>query len=399
MKSVSDIRGYQDALFEWNNEHALVEREECQTKFMMVEGEVYTSPAFFNPVMVLNRDFSLLFAVLQSKKQERPLRIFEPLGGIGVRAFRLVNEIPEHVRSVVINDFGEVSSLLARYNRGLINSDKIIQFRREARSLASELAEEHYKFQMIDLDPFGPPTPFLDSLWNLTQNRGIISVTATDMQALAGVYPTASLRKYGGRSLNNFHTHETAARILIAAVVRSAARFDKGVRPVFTLSSHHYIKVFFEISEGRGRANEVVSQISNAGTCKVCQSHKYIEENESWNCCSDQVETYGPLWNGSIFDNQWCTDALEVLENYEFPSKRLMEKFLSEGTLPPIPFYYALEYIGSRIGTNNPRMRDLILYLEEKGYIAYKTRFRKGALRTNAPVSVIEEGMIQLTQK
>lgn len=397
MRPISEIRGYQPVVNTWDLDYTLIEKEEGRTSFSMVEGEVYTAPAFFNPVMILNRDFSILFSALLSRRQERPLRVFEPLGGIGVRAFRLVNEIPEAIKSVVINDFGDVSTRLASFNRSKFDHEKIVQFKREARSLASELGEEQYKFQMIDLDPFGPPTPFLDSLWRITQNHGVISVTATDMQALAGVYPESCLRKYGGLPFNNFHTHETAARILIAAVIRSAARFDKGVRPVFTLSSHHYIKIFFEISDGRGRANELVKQIQDAATCKVCQRHRFLDANTHWECCDVQV--YGPLWSGPLFSNDWCNDALELLEEIELPSHRAMSKFLEEGTKENIPFYYAIEFLASRLGTNSPKLESLIERIENEGYVAYKTRFRRNALRTNAPMEVIEQSMRALSIK
>lgn len=376
----------------WNYEHKLVVKQEGAVEFTMVEGEVYDAPAFFNPVMVLNRDFSILFARVFAKREGRKIRFFEPLAGIGIRALRMIHEISESIEEIASNDFGEISSALGAYNRAKLDSEEIIiQYKREARSLATDFAEKHYKFHFIDIDPFGPPTPFLDSMWNALILNAYISITATDMTALCGVYPKACLRKYGSIPYNNYHTHETAARILIATVARSAARFGKGVQPLFTLSADHYLKIFFRVEHGRGEANAALAQIKYGGTCHFCQKHKFFDFPETFTCCG-KVDYYGPIWTGELFNTDLCTTALAELSDMELPSKRKMEKFLMEATQAKgLPFYYALEYIASKLQVDTPSTKKLFAELETKGYRAMKTRFRKQAFRTDAPIEVVEE--------
>lgn len=378
-------------------EYLLEEREEGKTPFKMVEGEVYDAPAFFNPVMVLNRDASIVFAKTLSVDQGRPIRFFEPLAGIGVRALRLMWEIGESIESITINDLGEVSSKLAAHNRHLYDSKhKITQYQREAKALMGELGEKRYKYQIIDLDPFGPPVSFLDSLWPIAQRNSLVSITATDMTALCGVYPDACLRKYGSIPLNNHHTHETAARILIATVVRSAARFDKVAQPIFTLSSDHYVKIFFKINESRGKASSQVKQQAYGATCKICQKITIFQPGDkSPNC--HEMEIYGPIWTGSLFQQEWIEKALENLQELQLPSGRRLEKYLTEGLIAEnLPFYYAVEFLASYLGINTPSLKLLIQTIENAGYKASKTRFRKQGLRTNMPHKQLLEVLRQI---
>ena len=43
---------------------------------------IYDAPAFFNPVMILNRDLSILFCKLYSQTVDHKIRVIEPLAGI-----------------------------------------------------------------------------------------------------------------------------------------------------------------------------------------------------------------------------------------------------------------------------------------------------------------------------
>jgi tRNA (guanine26-N2/guanine27-N2)-dimethyltransferase len=378
------IKGLVQPSDEYKLDHELDLIIEGESEFYKIKGEVYDTPAFFNPVMVLNRDLTILFTKLQSVIQQRKIRVFEPLGGIGVRAIRLAKEIPDAVESVTINDLGEVSSNLAAYNINESKTNSIVaQYQREAKALMAELAELRFKYQLIDLDPFGPPVEFLDFLWGIAQRNSIVCVTATDMTALCGVFPESCLRKYGALSNNNYQTHETAARILIASVVRSAARFEKVADPIFTVSSDHYIKIFFKVNDSRGIANEMANKIKRVGSCTKCQKFKFLEIEETFEC--HEAKIFGPLWSGNLFNQELCNQALEIMKSLNLPSSEKIEKFLLEGKESHnIPYYYALEYIASFLHINTPKFEKIQHLLNKKGFKANKTLFRKQAIRTDA---------------
>jgi tRNA (guanine26-N2/guanine27-N2)-dimethyltransferase len=381
-------------------------KSEGKIEFMVADGDsIYDAPAFFNPVMVLNRDLALLFTRIYSETFGYKVRAIEPLAGIGIRAFRMLTEAEDYVEEVVINDYNDITIQISNFNiEKLQIQDRIHSFKREAKSLMLDLAENGLKFHYLDLDPFGPPTPFIDSIWSVLALRSMVAVTATDMTALCGVYPKACLRKYGSIPLNNHHTHETAARILIATVVRSAARLERGVRPVFTASVDHYTKVFYIVNKSAGAITEAVSQIGFSYTCKSC-FQIYYEAGiiaKSKTCCSEVItDIAGPLWVGDLFDKEWCGNGLIIIDDYLdkvkeakikgedrpylYPSFKRMKKLLDEGVQGyDLHGYYCMDVISRQYRIAQPRIDKLAEKLNEDGYRFVKSNFVKQAFRTDA---------------
>lgn len=373
---------------------------------------IYDSPAFFNPVMVLNRDLSILFVRVYSKRKGKPIRVFEPLAGIGIRAMRMGSEADQSISEIVINDFNEVTTKIAAYNISKLElTEKITLFKREARALAFDLVENFMRYHYIDLDPFGSPAPFIDSVWTTLTLNAMISVTATDMTALCGVYPNACLRKYGATPLNNYHTHETAARILIASISKSAARHEIGIKPIFTASVDHYTKVFFEVRKGRGEANVSVNQIGFSYTCTNCFDIKYIQGriNEKIECCGE-IKMAGPLWVGDIFDSNWCKEARIILQEEEkndiadpskskFPSTKKILKMLDEGIHSSgLPGYFAVDEISRKLKTMQPKFKLIAEELEKLSYRCVNTHFTKQAFRSDASGEIVVETIKKLVE-
>ena len=59
------------------------------------------------------------------------------------------------------------------------------------------------RFDAVDVDPFGTPSPFVDCALRSIKDGGLLSVSATDSGVLCGVYPKVALRKYLGLPLRN----------------------------------------------------------------------------------------------------------------------------------------------------------------------------------------------------
>lgn len=64
------------------------------------------------------------------------------------------------------------------------------------------------QFDVIDLDPYGCPSRFLDAAVQSIQDGGLLLVTATDMAVLAGNSPETCYSKYGAVSLRIKSCHE-----------------------------------------------------------------------------------------------------------------------------------------------------------------------------------------------
>lgn len=102
-------------------------------------------------------------------------------------------------------------------------------------------------FDVIDLDPYGCPSIFLDSAIQSIKNGGLLLVTATDMAVLAGNSPETCYVKYGAVSLKIKCCHEMALRILLQCIQSHANRYGRYIVPLLSLSADFYIRVFLRI--------------------------------------------------------------------------------------------------------------------------------------------------------
>ena len=97
-------------------------------------------------------------------------------GGSGIRGVRYKNEI-DGVGQVFINDISETANEYERHNVELNNLEDIEIFQHDASMF---LRMHRGEFDVIDIDPFGTPSPFLDSAGYCSRRNSLLCVTATD---------------------------------------------------------------------------------------------------------------------------------------------------------------------------------------------------------------------------
>ncbi|KAH8049526.1 N(2),N(2)-dimethylguanosine tRNA methyltransferase [Aureococcus anophagefferens] len=102
-------------------------------------------------------------------------------------------------------------------------------------------------FDVIDLDPYGSCAPFLDAAVQAVNDGGLLCVTSTDMTVLSGNYPEVCFAKYGSMPTKAKHLHEFALRILVHAIEAAAAKYQRHVVPVLSLSIDFYVRVFVRV--------------------------------------------------------------------------------------------------------------------------------------------------------
>lgn len=106
------------------------------------------------------------------------------------------------------------------------------------------------QFDVIDLDPYGCPSIFLDSAVQAVKDGGLLLVTATDMAVLAGNSPETCYSKYGAVSLRIKSCHEMALRILLQCIEAHANRYGRYIVPLISLSADFYVRVFVRVFSG-----------------------------------------------------------------------------------------------------------------------------------------------------
>ncbi len=171
------------------------------------------APVFYNPVMEFNRDLTVLAFRAYQKMVDHEVSICEPLTSQGIRGIRYAVEV-DAVTRVVASDINHHAYELAQHNIELNKlQDKITLKYCDANRVLSSNASPKKRFDIVDLDPFGTPVPYLDSAFRALKNKGLIAATATDLAPLCGVHAKACLRKYGGKPIRTEYCHEVAVRL------------------------------------------------------------------------------------------------------------------------------------------------------------------------------------------
>jgi len=378
------------------------EVEEGKTKFITLNDaeRIYDSSVFYNPRMVINRDFTLLMIETIGSLVNRPLVYVDPLAGTGIRSFRILEELsPELIESIVISDKNpKAVEIIEKNAANLDRDDKIRIQRADAFALMSQLMKERIDPDIIDIDPFGSPVSFIEtSLRVLRKNEGYLFATATDLQVLCGRYADACFRLYNAHPTRHHLCHEVALRILLYNVLVSAGRLGLAIQPLISINHEHFIRIKLRILESKETANIQHKEQGIVHFCPRCSYYlvtKIKEIFESTQCpkCETDMETAGPLWLGSLYDKEYITIMKEKLEVLDLPSQKQIEKILNlileeEES----PFFYFLPYVLRQINKGGVARQQAIDGLRDAGFKASRTIFDPEGLKTDATYSELVE--------
>jgi len=350
------------------------------------------APVFYNPVMEMNRDFAIALLQVFQRRTSRRLVVCEPLAGCGVRGIRFAVEV-ENVEKVVLNDINPEAFRLTKFNvkeNKLI--DKVEVHNTDANLLLSLHAAPNKRFDYIDIDPFGSPVPYLDSSIRALKSGGLLALTSTDLAPLCGVHPQACIRKYGAKPLRTEYCHEIALRILLGCLAREAAKYEIGIKPVFSYYADHYIRTYTIMFHGARKADQAIKQLGYIHHCPSCLHREVTSglfnlEEKKCPVCGHKMGVAGPLWMGKLADKDYCKDLANEIEKRNFKNKKRMKKILSLiiGEVGAPLTYFDVGAISDKFGFLTPSPRKVVEKLREEGFFAALTHFRSTGFKTDAP--------------
>lgn len=356
------------------------------------------APVFYNPAMELNRDFAILAVQAYQRMVNREITICEPLAGCGVRGIRFAKEV-EGVKSVLVNDINEKAFQLAKHNIALNGLGKFVDARNEdANLLLAFHGAPRKRFDVVDIDPFGSPAPFLDSAIRATRDGGLVALTATDMAPLCGVHSKACMRKYGGKPLRTEYCHEIAVRLVIGCAAATAAKYEVGIIPLFSHSTDHYVRVYIALKHGADSADKSLSQMGYILHCFKCFNRETLSKDAllgyGWKCseCGSKMDYAGPLWLGKLWDKEFCASMEKEFTRPRLRRKRRIQKILAliREECDASTTYYVLDKLCSRMGLAVPPVKKVVAMLRERGFQASPTHFNPKGIKTNAPTAEIK---------
>jgi tRNA (guanine26-N2/guanine27-N2)-dimethyltransferase len=337
---------------------------------------------FYNPVMKINRDISLLFIkayfTTQNKKK---IKFCDPMTATGIRELRFLKTIPEIFEKITMGDINEqaIENIKNNFKNNNLSLENCELSRDDA---INTISRQYYDF--IEIDPFGSPVPFIDTAIQRVKHNGILSVTATDTAALCGTYPKRTLRKYGMKVQKLLCYEEIGLRNLIAHCQIQAAKYDKILIPQITFSYEHFYKIFFKVQDSKSIATENIKDLRYFEYDKSTQEitiNKYENENT----------VIGKTYAGILQNKDQLQEMINNLNLIEDKKKieKLLNKLKDEGD--EIGYYNLHKIEKENNISSNMRFKDIILKLQEKGFNASLPHCGKLCIKTNATSNEILE--------
>ena len=356
------------------------------------------APVFYNPRMEFNRDISILALQAFQKELDKEVDICDVFGGSGIRGIRYKKEI-DNIRNVAVNDISELANeftkINAQENNIEIEEDNFEIHQKEANIF---LRNNRGKFDIIDIDPFGTPSNFTDSVAYSIKKDALLCITATDTSALCGTYKTPCIRKYNAKPYKSEYCHENGIRILAGFVALTMAKYRKYIEIKMSHSSEHYMRIYMKIKKSSKACDESLKNMGYISHCKEClyrQTSNGIARDIPEYCpeCGAKLIHAGPLWLGEIEDKEFIESMIKVSEDKKLNTKNKILKLLNtckEEASKPATFY-DLHEICRCLKISAPKMDKVMDKLKEEGYSAVRTHFNPIGIKTNGSINEVKK--------
>ncbi|XP_058228182.1 tRNA (guanine(26)-N(2))-dimethyltransferase 2 isoform X1 [Rhododendron vialii] len=342
----------------------------------------------------------------------KPPRVLEALSASGLRALRYAREI-EGIGQVVALDNDKASVEACRRNikfNGSVACAKVESHLADARVYMLTHPKE---FDVVDLDPYGSPSAFLDSAVQSVADGGMLLCTATDMAVLCGGNGEVCYSKYGSYPLRGKYCHEMALRILLACIESHANRYKRYIVPVLSVQMDFYVRVFVRIYTSASAMKNTPLKLSYVYQCTGCDSFhlqplgRTVSKNNSLRYlpgfgpvvsqeCSDCGKKYnmgGPIWSAPIHDQEWVTSMLADVKSMKdrYPAYDRISAVLTTVSeeLPDVPLFLSLHNLCSTLKCTSPSAVIFRSAVINAGFHISGTHVNPLGLKSDAPMDVI----------
>jgi tRNA (guanine26-N2/guanine27-N2)-dimethyltransferase len=346
------------------------------------DGEGVGDEVFYNPVQELNRDVTVAALRAYGDREPRAETYLDATAASGIRGVRAAAD----GWTVTCSDTDPSAVTLCEANlarNGL-----------EARVLgrdANAVLHEEY-FDVVDVDPFGTPIPFADAAFQGTRN--LLCVTATDTAPLCGAHFESGVRRYSAVPVNTEYHAEMGVRVLLSALVRTAARYDVAATPLVTHATNHYVRTYLELDRGASDANAAIDRLGYVHHCEHClrrDTDPGLVADPPGECpaCGHGVRTAGPVWLGPTHDNAFVAGVRGAVSDGMGTADRVRDLLTTLEAELVVPTHYDQHRLCKRWGRPARAMEGFLEDLRAAGHDASRTHYGGTTFKTTASVPEI----------
>jgi len=246
------------------------------------------------------------------------------------------------------------------------------------------------RFDVVDLDPFGTPMPFADAAMQGT--RRLLCVTATDTAPLCGAHFESGVRQYWTVPRNTEYHAEMGMRVLLSALVRTAARYDLAATPVFSHATAHYARTYLALDSGAQAADDRIAQLGYVDHCEHCLYREatpglVADPLDACPHCGEGIQTAGPIWLGRTCDPEFARAVGERVTEDMGTAEEARELCETLAAELDEPTHYDQHRLCKRWGVGATAMDEFLDALRGAGFSASRTHYGGTTFKTDAAVT------------
>ena len=339
----------------------------------------------------------------------------EALSATGLRSIRYAKEI-QGCDKIIANDFSKRAVESIQRN---IEANDVTSIVEASHADAKDLMGQHKsldkRFAIVDLDPYGSPTQFLDGALQSVADGGLLCVTCTDMAVLCGNATETCYTKYGAISLRGKNCHEMALRIVLQCIEGHANRYGRYIVPILSLSIDFYVRVFVKVFTSQKVCKQTTSKLGNLYLCSGCEAMtvqplgqlvkddkgniKYMlpkgpPVDQKCKYCLHSHLLGGPFWINPMHDEAFVRKLIRSLDDSSEKSLGTIERMKGMLTmvneeLMDVPFYYTYDRLCSIIKVQMSKLSVLRSAFLNAGYRVSLSHANRYAIKTDAPNDVV----------
>ncbi|MDJ0661986.1 MAG: tRNA (guanine-N1)-methyltransferase [Crocosphaera sp.] len=353
----------------------------CEEKAYFTVGNT-----FYRPHSKITRDLGVLAAKVYKQNQGK-LRVLDVMTGCGVRSLRYYLE--GDADYIWANDSNPENQSILEYNLGfMLDKNKAKITYKNANNIFFECSNNKDYYDLVDVDAFGSPNPYLSTVLWATRIGGLIYLTCTDGRTGTGHLPENCLRNYGSYGRSHPAAQEQVLRLIIGSSLQQAATMGLGIEPIFSYFSGQTYRVMLRLLP---KINLNLDNYGFLGYCHQCGEYETISYQQlgKLRCFHQQENKHynytisGAMWLGNLHNKEYLKTMKSLAISLKWTTvSDLLSTMINESNFPP--YFYTLGEIGRRGKLDIPKRSQLIEALENQGFKATNIHINPQAIKTNA---------------
>uniref|UniRef100_H3B3T1 tRNA (guanine(26)-N(2))-dimethyltransferase n=1 Tax=Latimeria chalumnae TaxID=7897 RepID=H3B3T1_LATCH len=351
-------------------------------------------------------------AVVGEQCQEG-IRILEGLAASGLRSIRFAKEVPG-IHSIVANDFSAKAVELMKRNVELNAVQHLVTpSLADASLLMYERKRMRERFDIIDLDPYGSPSMFIDGAVQAVSEGVWIAIQESEICNMGCPGSKLILFLRGVFYCMSQSFQFEALRIILHNLEQRANCYQRYIVPLLSISADFYIRVFVRVFTGQAKVKASASKQAMVYNCVGCGAYhlqrlgkmtshgNYFKYSAAsgppvgMKCehCQQRHQLGGPVWAEPIHNLDFVHKVLSAVENnpkrFNTSSRILgMLSMVTEELDAPSLMYVSYKISVIHMHTYNPlkMRRSAILHA---GYQVSLSHACKNTIKTDAPPAII----------